>query len=247
MNHFMELFEKTRAAAFYGIPFHHNPTGITYGVETRKAVEHLCKEKGIFCLWDICYQDLRYDGEVNIPIEVSEWGPVLASSFTKTISPGTKCGYLIIPAHYVEHLTHVIVNTRINPNLPTQAFVADFMESGQYERYLGSVRVLYEPRCNALNRALESHFPGAFPVPITGGFFAPLNLESISSDQQTDFIQKAQEEGVGIAPAWDAVAPNFSEAVRKKGFFVRLTFPAYEPDMIQFGISKLKEISERFR
>ena len=182
---------------------------------------------------------------MNGLIEVSEWGPILTSSFTKTISPGTKCGYMIVPNHYVGHLSGIIANTRINPNLPTQAFIADFIESGQYDDFVKYLCKLYRPRMEALNTALNSLFPGAFPVTISGGFFAPLTLENISSDKEASFIESAKQVGVGVAAAWDALPPNCKEEKRKKGLFVRLTFPAYEPDKIEWGILKLKETAER--
>ncbi len=70
-------------------------------------------------------------------------------------------------------------------------------------------------------------------------------LENISSDKESSFIESAKQAGVGIAAAWDAVPPNYKEERRKKGLFIRLTFPAYEPDKIKWGISKLKETAER--
>jgi len=246
LSQFRDVVNNVAVAAFYGIPFHQNPTGINYTEENQKAVERVCRENKILCVWDVCYQDLRYDGKANGSIDISEWGPILASSFTKTISPGTKCGYMIVPNHYVEHLSRIIANTRINPNLPTQAFIADFIESGRYDDFLEYLCKLYKPRMEALNRALNAHFPGAFPVAISGGFFASLTLGNISSDQEASFIEGAKEAGVGIAAAWDAVAPNFREEVRKKGLFVRLTFPAYEPNRIEWGISKLKETAVLF-
>jgi 2-aminoadipate transaminase len=246
LNQFGNLLNKVAAKVFYGIPFHQNPTGINYTEENRNAVERMCRENGILCVWDVCYQALRYDGKANNPIEISEWGPILASSFTKTISPGTKCGYIIVPNHYVEHLSGIIANTRINPNLPTQAFIAAFIESGRYDDFLEYLRKLYKPRMDALNNALNAMFPGAFPVAVTGGFFASLTLGNISVDNEAAFIESAKEGGVGIAAAWDAVAPNFREEMRKKGLFVRLTFPAYEPNKIEWGISKLKETAKLF-
>jgi hypothetical protein len=54
----------------------------------------------------------------------------------------------------------------------------------------------------------------------------------------------AKEAGVGIAAAWDAVAPNFREEKRQQGLFVRLTFPAFEPEQIKWGISRLKEVED---
>lgn len=246
LSQFKEVVNNTTVAAFYGIPFHHNPTGINYTEENRKTVERLCREHDILCVWDICYKDLRYDGKSNDSIEVEGRGPILTSSFTKTISPGTKCGYMIVPNDYLEHLSAIIANTRINPNLPTQAFIADFIESGGYDHFVEYLCRLYEPRMEALNAALSTHFPDAFPVEITGGFFAGLTLKNVPSDKEASFIESAKQAGVGVAAAWDAVAPNFKEEMRKKGLFIRLTFPAYEPDQIQWGISTLKETAGQF-
>lgn len=245
LDQFKDVVSKNVVAAFYGIPFHQNPTGINYLEENRKAVERICQEHGIPCLWDICYQELRYDGKSNDSIEVSEWGPILSSSFTKTISPGTKCGYMIVPTHYVGHLSGIIANTRLNPNLPTQAFIAGFIESGQYEDFVKYLCKLYRPRMDALNAALVSLFPGAFPVTISGGFFSLLTLESISGDKESSFIESAKQAGVGVAAAWNTLAPNCKDQERKKGLLVRLTFPALEPDEIEWGILKLKETVER--
>ncbi len=246
LNQFRDVVNKNAVAAFYGIPFHQNPTGINYTEESQKDVERVCREHSIACIWDICYQALRYDGKTNRPIEVSEWGPILTSSFTKTISPGTKCGYMIVPNHYVRHLSDIIANTHVNPNLPTQAFITDFIESGRYDDFVKYLHKLYKPRMEALNTALHTFFPEMFPVTISGGFFASLTLENISPDKEASFIESAKQAGVGVAAGWDAVPLNCKEEMRKKGLFIRLTFPAYEPDKIAWGISKLKETAERF-
>ena len=246
LDQFHDVVKKEKVAAFYGIPFHQNPTGINYTRENCRAVESICRGNEILCVWDICYRDLRYDGRMNESIKISEWGPILTSSFTKTISPGTKCGYMIVPRHYLDHLTGVIANTRINPNLPTQAFIADFIETGNYDKYLVYLCQLYRPRMEALNRSLMANFPGAFPCTITGGFFSLLILENLSADHTTTFIQAAGESGVGIAAAWEAIAPSFKDEWRKKGLVVRMTFPAFEPDLIEWGISTLKETVDRF-
>jgi DNA-binding transcriptional MocR family regulator len=235
---------KIPAAVFYGIPFHQNPTGINYSEENRQAVEQICREQSILCAWDICYELLRYDGNQNTSITVSEWGPILMSSFTKTISPGTKCGYIVLPKDHVAHMAKVLVNTRINPNLPTQAFIADFIESGKCSDFLNYLRTLYKPKMDALNVSLNAHFPGAFSVDISGGFFASVSLQNITPEREESFIQSAKEAGVVIAAAWDAVAPNLRERKREDGLFTRLTFPAYEPEEIQWGIAKLKELEE---
>ncbi len=247
LDRFEETVKKMRPTAFYGIPFHQNPTGITYTRDNRKAVEQICRENDMFCIWDICYQSLRYDGKANDTVEISDWGPMVASSFTKTITPGTKCGYIIVPQSYMNHFTQVIANTRINPNLPTQGFIADFIRSGQYDEYLNYLIGLYRPRMDALNHAVKAHFPGAFFSAVTGGFFAVLTFPNISKEQETAFIESALKNGVSIASAWDAVAPDLKGDMQKKGLFIRLTFPALDPESIGYGILKLKETAELFK
>jgi 2-aminoadipate transaminase len=246
-DRFKETVKKMKPKAFYGIPFHQNPTGITYTRDNRKAVERICRENDMFCLWDVCYQILRYDGKTNDTIEISDWGPVIASSFTKTITPGTKCGYIVVPEAYVNHFTQVIANTRINPNLPTHGFIADFIRSGKYDDYLQYLTGLYRPRMEALNHALKTHFPESFACDITGGFFAVLTLPNILKENETAFIESAKNNGVSIASAWDAMAPDFKDDRQKKGLFIRLTFPAIDPESIEWGILKLKETAELFK
>jgi len=239
------VFDKTAVTAFYGIPFHQNPTGIDYTLENRQAVEKLCKDNDALCIWDICYELLRYDGNQNEPIAVSNWGPILVSSFTKTISPGTKCGYMVLPQKNIEEMTKIVANTRLNPNLPTQGFIVDFIQSGEYKNYLGYLCALYKTRMDALNTALNTHFTGAFPADVKGGFFSCIKLASVPSEKEANFQSLAFEAGVGIAPAWDAVAPNLREAKQKQGLLVRLTFPAYDAGEIEWGISTLKAVEEK--
>lgn len=243
---FARQVNSSSAAAFYGIPFHHNPTGLNYSVENRKAVEAICRENGLLCAWDVCYETLRYDGIKNEPVAVSDWGPILFSSFTKTISPGTKCGYMVIPAYQVALLTDVLSNTRLNPNLPTQAFIADFIESGKYTDYLDSVCQMYKSRMDALNNAMAANFPAQAAPKLSGGFFATLCFEKVGTDREAEFIAAAQQAGVNISAAWGAVAPDMRDTKKKEGMFIRLTFPACEADLISWGFQKLKEVESNF-
>jgi 2-aminoadipate transaminase len=241
------LLKKHSVAAFYGIPFHHNPTGITYSAENRKAVEDQCKKHGIVCCWDICYEELRYDGMKNETIVVAEWGPVLMNSFTKTICPGTKCGYIILPKDKIAFMEKVVGNTRLNPNLPTQAFLADFIESGKFGNYTNYLCSLYKPKMEALNRSLKAYFPGASSDQLSGGFFATVTLKKISRDKEKPFVNASKEAGVSIIEGWGTVAPNFIEEKHKDGLLVRLTFPACQVEQLEWGVKKLKDVEESFK
>ncbi|MCG8633500.1 MAG: PLP-dependent aminotransferase family protein [Desulfobacterales bacterium] len=246
LDQLKSTLRKESVAAFYGIPFHQNPTGINYLPGNRKAAEDICRAADVLCIWDICYEALRYDGNKNEPIPVSGHGPVLVSSFTKTISPGTKCGYMVIPENLLDLMTKIIANTRLNPNLPTQGFIAGFIESGGYDAYLKYLCKLYKPKMDALNTVLNENFPGAFPCKIDGGFFSCISLPGITPEKEEAFLAAAQEEGISITPAWDAVAPDLREAKQKNGLVVRLTFPACNAEDIKWGLERLRHIAGSF-
>ncbi len=242
LNDLERLLKTCPVILFYGIPFHQNPTGITYTQENCKAVEEICRRYNVICAWDVCYQQLRYDGNTNTPIDVSDSDSVLFSSFTKTISPGTKCGYMVLPEKMVGKVTNVIANTRINPNLPTQAFIADFIESGKYDEFLTFLQGLYRPRMDALNTAMNEYFPETDSVRITGGFFALIHLHEITGKKEELFIESVKAAGVNINSAQAAFATNILAKNLGKGLFVRLTFPALEPEQIRRGVATLKEM-----
>jgi DNA-binding transcriptional MocR family regulator len=98
----------------------------------------------------------------------------------------------------------------------------------------------------ALNHALKIHFPETSPHVITGGFFAALTFPRVAQENETAFVALAREKGVSIAPAWDAVAPDFRADFTKKGLFIRLTFPALDPEALELGILRLKETADSF-
>jgi DNA-binding transcriptional MocR family regulator len=94
----------------------------------------------------------------------------------------------------------------------------------------------------ALNKSLNTHFAGAFPVPVSGGFFTTLTLKTVKQAQEGGFLKKAKDAGVNVSAAWDAIAPNLLSEKRHQGLFIRLTFPANDPEDITWGMAKLKEV-----
>jgi 2-aminoadipate transaminase len=246
LDHLRQAVSRHGPSLFYGIPFHQNPTGVTYSGDNRSAVERICRDNGLLCAWDICYQALRYDGRENDVVALDDWGPILINSFTKTLTPGTKCGYLVLPADLAAKTTSIAANTRINPNLPTQAFISEFIASGGYQRGLEEICRAYRPAMDALNQSLGDHFAGAYPTPVTGGFFSCLDLPGIVGPKEADFVAAAKEAGVILAPAWDAVAPDLRAERQARGLFVRLTFPALAPDQIRQGVGAMAGVVQAF-
>ena len=106
---------------------------------------------------------------------------------------------------------------------------------------------LYKPRMDALNSAQAAHFEGAYPAAVTGGFFSVIQFNGIPVEKEAAFLAAAAKKGIGVAAAWDAVAPDFRTEKQHQGLLIRLTFPACEPDQVTWGISGLKEIGDSIK
>ncbi len=239
----LESLEKTLSTEevklFYRIIYHQNPTGIDSTMENIEAAAELCAKHNTLYVCDIAYYELRYDGRKNPLPDLSKRSTTcLIGSFTKTLSPGTKCGFGIFPEKVVDQLTPVIANTRLNPNYPTQGMIHTIISSGEYDKYLDYLITLYRPRMEALNRSLSQHLRPLEVPGVTGGFFMGIWLPGIRNEAA--FVKAAKEKGVHIAPA-DVYPPGWKQIYEERfgGPFFRLTFPSLKPEDIEQGIERI--------
>jgi 2-aminoadipate transaminase len=232
---------------FYRVIYHQNPMGFDSTFQNIEAAAELCARYGTLYVCDIAYLELRYDGQKNRLLSPDKQPTTcLIGSFTKTLSPGTKCGFGLFPEEVVDRLAPVIANTRLNPNYPTQAMIHLLMASGDYDRYLQYLAELYRPRMDALNRSLKRHLEGIDVPQVTGGFFAGLWLPGI--EDETAFIGAVKAKGINIATA-NVFCPGWKKTFmeRVKGPLFRLTFPAVKPEDIEKGIEGIGAVYRQMR
>ena len=239
----LDAMEKTLSAGniklFYRVIYHQNPTGLDSTPQNIEDAARLCARYNTLYVCDIAYYELRYDGLKNrLPDLDANPTTCLIGSFTKTLSPGTKCGFGIFPETLVDRLAPVIANTRLNPNYPTQAMIHNVIASGEYDQYLGYLAGLYRSRMEALNGSLVQYLDGIEVPRVTGGFFAGLWLPGIGNEE--DFVKAAKANAVNIATA-NVFCPGWKTALREKqqGSFFRLTFPSVSPEEIEQGIERI--------
>jgi 2-aminoadipate transaminase len=241
----LEALEKAlsdrKMKLFYRIIYHQNPTGLLSTMENIEAAADLCARHNTLYVCDIAYYELRYDGQKNKLLDLSRFPTTcLIGSFTKTLSPGTKCGFGVFPEKLVDQLTPVIANTRLNPNYPTQAMIHHLMSIGEYDKYLDYLVKLYRPRMDSLNRSLSLHLRGTRVPVVRGGFFVGIWLPGIRDEAA--FVKVAKERGVLVAPA-NVYPSGWKSHYENKfgGPFFRLTFPSLKPEDIEKGIERIGE------
>ena len=168
-----------RPKLIHVIPNFHNPAGCTLSLEKRERLVALAAEHDFLIFEDDPYGELSFEGE-RLPTMLSldsNDHVVFASSFSKTIAPGVRIGYLIGPAPLIAQITTLAVNTYISPNMLAESIVYEFCRSGAINDSIEHVKRALRERRDALVEALDRYIgeDASFVAP-EGGYFLWVEL-----------------------------------------------------------------------
>jgi 2-aminoadipate transaminase len=209
-------------AFLYTIPTFQNPSGRTLSTERRHRLVELAREHDLLVLEDDPYGLVRFEGEPPPSLFELDGGEhvIYSSSFSKTIAPGVRVGYFVLPQELDDELEALAVSTYITPVLIGQATVFEFLRRGNLEPNLERVRDLLRARRDAMLEALERELPSATWSRPQGGYFVWLELPREAVDVP----------GVSFVKGTDfGGAPNTA----------RLAFSYVSPEEIREGIRRL--------
>lgn len=122
-------------------PNHHNPTGKTLSLSERFELAALAQEKRFFVIEDDVYKGLWANAEE--PPSVSSMLPertLYVSSFSKTLGPGLRVGFVIPPAALVDAIRQKKFVQTLTGDAYTQNLVAEFVGSRAFDKHLKSMR-----------------------------------------------------------------------------------------------------------
>ena len=186
LDHLRELAAgNPKPKLFYVLPTFHNPTGRTLTLEQRQELVAIAVEHDLLVIEDDPYGLLRIDGarEPYVHELLREAGgdhlAVFASSFSKSVAPGLRVGYLIVPEALVAQFEALAMRIYVSPPLLPQAQLLDFLVSGAFEPHLVFLASFLRPRRDALLECLEADLSGlAQWTRPDGGYFLWLDLPS---------------------------------------------------------------------
>ena len=222
------------------IPNYQNPAGVTLSLEKRRALLALATEYGFTIFEDDPYVDVRFRGEpLPSMLSLDTSGVVVhASSFTKTVAPGVRVGYLVGPAGVIGAIAKKATNLYISPGMVAQAIVHQFCVSGDIERSIATVSTALAERASVLAASLRRHIPGATFTEPDGGYFLWVDLpEDVDVDR---LFPVATAKGVAIVKGSDFLLDGGNHSVR-------LAYSAVTVDQIDEGVRRLAEAIEDVR
>jgi len=215
------------AGFLYTIPTFQNPTGQTLSEPRRRQMVALAEQQNLLLFEDDPYSLIRFDGEALPALfDLTGKRSIYSSSFSKTIAPGLRVGWFILPEELAEDLTEAATSSYITPVLLAQATVHEFITRGLFEPNLQRVNGLIKARRDAMLAALDKHFSGATWTRPQGGYFVWVTLPV--GTVAKDVIDRA--EGVTAVPGPDFGGPAHT---------MRLAYSFVSPDEIETGVERL--------
>ncbi|MBU1237054.1 MAG: PLP-dependent aminotransferase family protein [Gammaproteobacteria bacterium] len=142
------------------IPNANNPLGCIMPEENKRRVAQLLAERDVPLIEDDIYGDLHFEGSRPWPIKAydTSGNTMLCSSFSKTISPALRLGFVAAGRRYAE-LMQVKTLTSGVTGVLQQAALAEFLEGGGYARELRHARRAYAGQVARMADAVAEYFP----------------------------------------------------------------------------------------
>jgi DNA-binding transcriptional MocR family regulator len=216
------------------IPNFQNPAGYTLSLDKRRRLLELAQQYDFVIFEDDPYVELRFEGE-RLPtmLSLDDSGHVVyASSFSKTVCPGIRVGYLAGPANIISEVEKLATGTYISPNMVAQSIVNDFCRSGALERSIETVKSALRERRDALAAALERELPEARFVAPEGGYFMWVELpEGADVDALS---AQAKDRGVVFVKGTDFLIEGGLNTLR-------IAYSGVTPEEIEEGVKRLAD------
>ncbi len=226
-----------RCGMVYVTPSHQFPTGVTMGIERRRALLDWARRGNRLIIEDDYEFEANYLSEPTPALKALDGNdPVIyVGSLSKSLMPGLRLGYLVAAPEIIAEARALRRLMLRHPPGNNQRVAALFLALGYHDRLIGRLHRIYRERQANLTGALDRHFPGWAPVSRFGGTSCWVTGPE-ALDAQT-LKEAALQKGVVIEPG-DIF---FADAKGPTNHF-RLGFSSIATDRIERGVEILAEV-----
>ncbi|ARV44768.1 GntR family transcriptional regulator [Bacillus subtilis] len=158
----------------YTIPSFHNPTGIVMSEQRRKEIISLSKKERLPIIEDDAYGDIWFEEKPPQSLKAMDHeGNILyLGTFSKTVSPGLRIGWLVGPEPVIERLADIKMQTDYGSSGLSQWAAAEWLSQGYYEEHLTRIRRVLKQRRDAALHFLKQYAGdiATWRIP-AGGFY----------------------------------------------------------------------------
>ncbi|HEY6243776.1 MAG TPA: PLP-dependent aminotransferase family protein [Pyrinomonadaceae bacterium] len=229
----------SQARGAYVTPAHQFPLGVTMSLERRMALLKWASSAGAFIIEDDYDSEYRFAGRRVPTLQGLDRNSnvILVGSFTKTLFPSLRIGFLVLPSSLVDCFLAYRYRTDFRNLSLDQLILCDFIEGGHLGRHLRRMRNLYSERLAALLEGGRTYLSGLLKISnVRAGLYTVGFLENGMSSRQAE--KAAASQGVEVI-ALDRYTLKRSDP---KG--VLMGFAAFDEKAIRKGLVQLAKALE---
>lgn len=221
---------------FYTMPRFQNPTGTSYTIAERNQVLSVFGNNKTWIVEDDAYGELAFENNSIRPFICDlPHRSIYIGSFSKSIAPSLRTGWMIVPSSLAEKIAIVKRASDTYNSFIIQMAINAYLTNYNYDEHIGRIRSAYKERCRLMLHCMKEHFPPdvSWTIP-QGGMFSWVTLPSSCDAMQ--FAANLLNEQLAVVPG----KPFF--VLQDKNHHLRLNFSNTAPDKIRHGIKRLGEI-----
>jgi len=240
LNALQQALDKKMINVCLFMPSFNNPLGSSMPHKNRKQLVEMLAAENVPLIEDDIYGDLSYDTP-RLPAAKSfdcHGNVLLCSSFSKTLAPGYRIGYVVPGKYFDAVLKRKFLGNVASAGIP-QVALAEFLRKGSYERVVRKAALHYKQRTDRLRQLVLQYFPeGTRVTQPQGGFVLWIEMpEHISGVALHD---RALAAGISITPG-----VIFSPGGDYQ-HHIRMSASAVDGDAIDRAVKTLGELSNKF-
>lgn len=219
----------------YLVPNFHNPAGVTLSAQRRLEIIDIAHGENILIVEDNPYGLLWFDQAPPPAMRsVSDKGIIYLGSFSKTLAPGLRVGWVVAPHGIREKLILASEAAVLSPSTFSQLVIADYFDHNDWRGQIDAFRSLYRDRRDAMVDALAHELPDIPHTTPGGGFFLWLDLPAGMNSKE--MLPRAVTELVAYTPGTAFFADGRGHS------HIRLAFCYPTPERIREGVSRLAKV-----
>jgi 2-aminoadipate transaminase len=246
---------RTGPKFMYLLPNFQNPSGATMSLARRKTVVALADKYGVPIIEDDPYGQLRYEGEHLPPLLVLDrethgiqqennghdytlGNVIYLSTFSKTLAPGLRLGWMVAPRDVIAKLVQLKQGTDLHTSTFTQMVAFETARGGFLDEHILQLRQVYAERRDTMLAALDEFLPsdwGASWTRPSGGLFLWLRMPERTDSREV--LKAALKKNVAFVPGDSFFAPGYSADDPNR--YARLNFSNANPALIREGVRRL--------
>lgn len=221
----------------YLIPTFQNPTGRCYSIEQRQQLAQAFDQRAMPVFEDDPYRDLAFDDPAPAPLvahlQAAPW--VYQGSFSKTLAPGLRLGYLIAHPDLIVPLTRLKQAADLHSNRLSQAIVSQVLADGTLEQHIAGLLPIYREKRDLMHHALTEHLAdkARWHKPAGGLFFW---LELNQAQDTLALMRAGLTQGLAVM-AGEPFYPQASSVAA-----LRLNFSHSSLVQIEQGVARLARL-----